>query len=177
MEACGRDLRITNDSAVIDVGGDVFYSDLVNVKPRLTILNIFDPPADLPAHVNWLIGDGCNMPYTDNEFDVASSNGVIEHLGSASRQVQFAKEVQRVGRSYFVQTPNRHFPIEPHLIARLYTIYRALGSGRCILKPVGNSFRSPPSRRWMHSSESYDCLMNVNSRACFQARPYVANAW
>jgi hypothetical protein len=38
---------------------------------------------------------------------------VIEHV-PRDRQEAFAREVRRVGRRYFVQTPNRWFPIEPH---------------------------------------------------------------
>jgi hypothetical protein len=31
-------------------------------------------------------------------------------------QRRAAAEMQRVGRRWFVQTPNRHFPIEPHFL-------------------------------------------------------------
>jgi len=30
------------------------------------------------------------------------------------RQLEFAREITRLGRQFFVQTPYRHFPIEPH---------------------------------------------------------------
>jgi hypothetical protein len=53
------------------------------------------------------------LPFADGEFDIAFSNSVIEHV-PADRQRAFAAEVQRVAKRYFIQTPNRYFPIEPH---------------------------------------------------------------
>jgi hypothetical protein len=38
---------------------------------------------------------------------------VIEHV-PLELQPAFAAEVGRVAKRYFVQTPNRYFPIEPH---------------------------------------------------------------
>jgi hypothetical protein len=42
------------------------------------------------------------------------SNSVIEHLYTYENQVKMADEIQRVGRKYFIQTPNKYFPIEAH---------------------------------------------------------------
>lgn len=47
------------------------------------------------------------------------SNSVIEHLGDLVSQQTFAKEIARVGIRYYVQTPNKRFPIEPHLLTPL----------------------------------------------------------
>jgi hypothetical protein len=52
--------------------------------------------------------------YASNAFDITHSNSVVEHVGDWARQVAFAKEVSRVSRGYFVQTPNFWFPLEPH---------------------------------------------------------------
>ncbi len=38
---------------------------------------------------------------------------MIEHVPK-DLQPAFAHEIRRVGERYFVQTPNRYFPIEPH---------------------------------------------------------------
>ncbi len=56
------------------------------------------------------------MPFTDNEFDVAFSNSVIEHVGDSRSQRAMASEVRRVARSHWVQTPDPRFPIEPHYL-------------------------------------------------------------
>ena len=57
--------------------------------------------------------DGCALPFRDLCFDIVYSNAVIEHL-TPDQQQKFASEVQRVGRTWFVTTPNRWFPVEPH---------------------------------------------------------------
>lgn len=44
------------------------------------------------------------------------SNSVIEHLGDFENQRLFAAECIRVGQRYYVQTPNKWFFVEPHLI-------------------------------------------------------------
>jgi SAM-dependent methyltransferase len=58
-------------------------------------------------------GDATRLPYRDGEFPVAFSNSVVEHV-PRDLQPAFAAEIRRVAERYFVQTPNRYFPIEPH---------------------------------------------------------------
>lgn len=60
-------------------------------------------------------GDARLLPFDDDAFDVAYSNSLVEHLDPADRP-RFAAEVRRVARRYWVQTPNRYFPIEPHVL-------------------------------------------------------------
>ena len=52
--------------------------------------------------------------FEDRSFDIVFSNAVIEHVGRKERQLKFANEIRRVGKRYFVATPNYFFPIEQH---------------------------------------------------------------
>jgi SAM-dependent methyltransferase len=53
------------------------------------------------------------LPFADGEFDLAYCSSVIEHVRPARRPA-FAAELKRVARGWFVQTPARSFPLEPH---------------------------------------------------------------
>jgi SAM-dependent methyltransferase len=55
------------------------------------------------------------LPFADGEFDLVYCNSVIEHV-PPERRVAFAAELRRVGRGWYVQTPARSFPIEPHAL-------------------------------------------------------------
>jgi Methyltransferase domain len=55
------------------------------------------------------------LPFADGEFDLAYSSSVIEHV-PPERRAAFAAEVRRIARGWFVQTPARSFPIEPHAL-------------------------------------------------------------
>ena len=57
---------------------------------------------------------GDPLPFRDAEFDVVFSNAVLEHVGSRSAQAAFVRELCRVGKAFFITTPNRWFPIEHH---------------------------------------------------------------
>jgi SAM-dependent methyltransferase len=57
---------------------------------------------------------GNPLPFSTNQFDIVFSNAVLEHTGCRSSQAAFLKEMCRVGRRFFVTTPNRWFPIEHH---------------------------------------------------------------
>jgi SAM-dependent methyltransferase len=54
-----------------------------------------------------------SLPFAEGEFDLVYCSSVIEHVPPARRGA-FAAELRRVGRGWFVQTPARSFPIEPH---------------------------------------------------------------
>jgi SAM-dependent methyltransferase len=65
-------------------------------------------------NVAYVQGDALALPFEDGSFDVVFSNAVIEHVGGRERQRRFVSEALRVGRSAFVTTPNRRFPVEVH---------------------------------------------------------------
>ncbi len=62
----------------------------------------------------YAVFDGCSLPFADKSFDLVFSNAVIEHVLGQDRQAQFAREIMRVGKSWFVTTPNYWFPFESH---------------------------------------------------------------
>lgn len=107
---------LTVETRVLDVGGTSFNWSLTPSRPRLVILNLSTPREEDQKDITWLVADGRHLPFKDNAFDVVYSNSLIEHLGNLYNQRLFAAECRRVGLRYYVQTPNKWFPIEPHLI-------------------------------------------------------------
>jgi SAM-dependent methyltransferase len=119
MERFMRELAIGPATTVLDIGGTPECWDLLPVRPRVTLLNTPRAKDDLGGAASWVAGDGRALPFRDGSFDVVFSNSVIEHVGDSDSQRRFAAEVARVGRSFWVQTPNRWFPVEQHLLTPL----------------------------------------------------------
>ena len=111
-----REFRIDARTRILDIGGTPDWWGLIPERPRVTLLNTPRAKDDLRGAASWVAGDGRALPFRDGAFDVVFSNSVIEHVGDAASQQRFAREVARVGRSYWVQTPNRWFPVEQHLM-------------------------------------------------------------
>jgi ubiquinone/menaquinone biosynthesis C-methylase UbiE len=117
-------LRITSRTKILDVGGTpwvwMIAAENGFPEPQITILNIYPEHRQLASNMRWVVGNGCELPFGDGEFDVVFSNSVIEHLGTHDSQVAFAGEIKRVGREYWVQTPDPRFFIEPHYLSPFF---------------------------------------------------------
>jgi Methyltransferase domain len=132
------------DTRVLDLGsedGSHIHSVLAGTDVRPENVYIADIEIELPAMQRGQQLYGYNpvpidetgrLPFEDRYFDVVHCSSVIEHVTvpkaqvwlltsgqefrtlADGRQREFAREVMRVGRQFFVQTPNRRFIVESH---------------------------------------------------------------
>ncbi len=116
MRLFGQVFKISDHTRILDVGGSPAIWEFASVQPRLTILNFPSAIEHSVRPLDQVAGDGRLLPFRDQSFDIVFSNSVIEHIGTAADRQRFANEIARVGRHYWVQTPNRRFPIELHLM-------------------------------------------------------------
>lgn len=101
---------------ILDVGGSVAYWQRAPVQPDVVLLNIAVPLDSPTDHLRFVQGDACDPPAAlrRERFDLVYSNSMIEHVGGHSKRVEVAKVIQSLAPAYWVQTPYRYFPIEPH---------------------------------------------------------------
>lgn len=107
---------VTEDTRILDVGGTPANWLLAGVQPRVTLLNMPRGQERDAGRFSFVSGDGRQLPFRDQSFEIVFSNSVIEHVGASAEQRRFAEEVRRVGKRYWIQTPNRRFPVEQHLL-------------------------------------------------------------
>lgn len=138
----------SDDDTVLDVGAaDIEYSPFDNFLEKnypypnkITALSIFPLVHFTKRYpdVSTVVFSGGAFPFDDNSFDVVHSNAVIEHVGGRELQVNFVKELSRVGKRFFFTTPAKHFLVETHtnvpifhlLPKRLFDgILRIIGKG------------------------------------------------
>jgi SAM-dependent methyltransferase len=111
---------VHENTRVLDLGGGGFFwrlaVELGLPIPKVMIINLQPQQEELPASVRWVVGDARASGFADSTFDVVFCNSLIEHMGAREEQVRLANEVRRLGRCYFVQTPDKRFPVEPHFL-------------------------------------------------------------
>lgn len=107
------------DWRVLDLGGTIDSWLKAPVQPRhVTVVNLLNMPE--AAGFTTLRGDACEatkllqaggLPL---EYDMVYSNSLIEHVGGHAQRQKLANEVRGLAPHYWVQTPYRYFPVEPH---------------------------------------------------------------
>ena len=114
-------IKPQKENTFLDIGGTYNtwrrHGQPVN---KIVSINLTKPKnLTLPDGLNieFMEGDACELPFSDDSFDVAFSNSVIEHVGDFPRQKLFAKEARRVGGKLWIQTPAQECPFEPHYLA------------------------------------------------------------
>ena len=111
--------RLDKPATILDIGGteDFWRATIVDTERgiQVTLLNLSEQSLSSPNFTS-VKGDARGLQFPDASFDIVFSNSVIEHVGDFEDQRKMAEEVRRVGKRYFVQTPNLYFPIEPHFL-------------------------------------------------------------
>lgn len=128
-------IRPGPETRVVDVGvGDTgfgtepgvavthnFFEALYPWPERITAVSDVPLPnfsREFPS-IRCVTASGTDLPFADDEFDVAFSNAVIEHVVSREEQRRFVAELCRVAPRVFLSTPNRWFPVETHTLVPL----------------------------------------------------------
>jgi SAM-dependent methyltransferase len=137
-ELLRSELRPTADLAVLDLGssdGRHIHSNFPDWR-NVCLADVDTEAASAGAAAYGYafvpLGDDGRLPFPDGQFDLVFCSSVLEHVTgpkgevlwemsggqfegtAAGHQARFAGEIRRVGRSYFVQTPYRYFPIDSH---------------------------------------------------------------
>lgn len=133
-----RYLQPTQQDKILDLGSED-GSYIANIIPFRDNVFIADINQEMLSRgracygfETVLLDESGVLPFEDNYFDIVHCNSVIEHVTidkvqrwsfqsgkefaklAFERQRQFAGEIRRVGKSYFVQTPNKNFIFESH---------------------------------------------------------------
>jgi ubiquinone/menaquinone biosynthesis C-methylase UbiE len=111
--------EVSEGASVLDIGGTAgWWKEDFPQNVNVFIVNVDD---DLQQDVvnngfTFHKADGRALPFEDKQFDLTFSNSVIEHVGDYQDQARFASEAVRVSKKLYLQTPNKWFPVEPHLM-------------------------------------------------------------
>lgn len=133
---------LTPDTRILDLGGwNGMHIHAVLENTPVLPANIYvadineqavKQAAELYGYIPILIPEAGALPFSDKFFDIVFCSSVIEHVTvpknavweyvsgrdfreeALRHQIEFAAEIKRVGKGYFVQAPYRWFPVETH---------------------------------------------------------------
>jgi methyltransferase family protein len=102
---------LSDVSSIIDFGGTPSLWLQIG-RSGVVLLNIDEQ--QVPSGFVSMKGDARKTELPDHGFDLAFSNSTIEHVGTWEDQQEFARELRRIGKRIYCQTPAHCFFFEPH---------------------------------------------------------------
>ena len=146
---------------ILDIGGTEDYWNSMGLQLgnniEIVLLNLYKIEVK-GAGFSSIKGDACHLEgMPDKSFDLVFSNSVIEHLFSMQNQKKMASEVKRVGKNYYIQTPNKFFPIEPHWV---FPFFQFLPFGLKVFLTQNFSLGHIPKAK--NKQEAIDLVNEVN---------------
>ncbi len=104
-----------SDMRVLDLGGTADTWRVPGMRARsITLVNIDHAEEPDEPWMEIVRADACAGGF--GKYDLVFSNSLMEHLGGHARRQQFSDVVQESAPSWWMQTPYRYFPVEPHWI-------------------------------------------------------------
>jgi SAM-dependent methyltransferase len=126
---------------ILDVGVSDVVTDAANMleqkyprQNRITAVGLGEGSAfrsAYPGAAYMRIEPNRPLPFADHSFAIATSNAVLEHVGSPANQTAFVAELARVARTVFITVPNRYFPVEHHTAVPLLHFWDATFGVAC----------------------------------------------
>ncbi|MAY60021.1 MULTISPECIES: methyltransferase domain-containing protein [Pseudoalteromonas] len=141
-ELFNKHFDISEDTKILDLGsesGDNIVKVLEGCNYSANNIYVADIVKDqvLKAHKVYgfnpvVINAEGELPFPDGYFDIVYCSSVLEHVTvdkkfvwsivsgkefkrkASKNQLIFSNEIKRIGKQYFVQTPNKNFLIESH---------------------------------------------------------------
>lgn len=104
---------------IIDLGGsDYFWKNLTSPEMERFDITILNNEIQNPGEgIKFIKHDVRDLGFIkDKEYDVVFSNSLIEHISDSNDLKNLAKGIMRIGKKFFIQTPNYYFPVEPHFL-------------------------------------------------------------
>lgn len=106
---------------ILDIGGSDYHwrnTELKNSKDfHITIVNKENQDIKDFTNLSFIKLDVSRLNFfKDDEYELVYSNSLLEHISNFDEQKKLAGEIRRIGKKYFVQTPNYYFPVEPHFL-------------------------------------------------------------
>ena len=102
---------------VLDLGGGSasFFAAAYHKPDRIILLDVdLNPVREAKERypgLCFIVADGERLPLANSSIGMTVCNSVIEHVDDPDA---LAAEIRRVSQSFFLQTPNKDFPLETH---------------------------------------------------------------
>ena len=155
--------------SVLDLGGTAAAWRLAPLQPaRLVLLNVEEPGT--VGEAESVIGDACDPPasVTRQHFDLVFSNSLVEHVGGHWRRERFAAVARTLAEHYWVQTPYRYFPLEPHYVGPLFQFLPLGLRGRLIASwPLGSLATVKDPEACLAQAQQTELLSRTEMRRYF----------